>query len=47
MSHIREILKQIELHDSIVESVTIKGDGTVEIFLDIDDVWNKDLDSNQ
>ena len=46
MSHIREILKQIELHDSTIESVTMKSDGSVELSLDIDDVWNKDLDSN-
>ncbi len=46
MSEIREILKQVELHDSTIDSVTIKGDGSVELFLDIDDVWNKDIDSN-
>lgn len=46
MSHIKEILKQIELHDSAIESVTIKGNGSVELILDIDDVWNKELDPN-
>jgi hypothetical protein len=45
MSNIREILKQIELHDSTLESVTIKGDGSVELVLDIDDVWNKKLNT--
>lgn len=45
MSNIREILKEIELHDSAVESVTAKGDGSLEIILYIDDVWNKELDS--
>lgn len=46
MSTIREILEQLELHDSSVESVTIKGDGSVELVLDIDYVWNKELDLN-
>ena len=46
MSNIREFLKQIELHDSTIESVMIKGDGSVELALDIDEVWNKDLDSS-
>lgn len=46
MSDIRELLKKIELHDSIIESVTIKGDGSVELILDIDEVWNKELSSN-
>lgn len=46
MSDIREILKQIELHDSTIESVTMKGDGSVELVLDIDDAWNKGLDSD-
>lgn len=46
MSNIREILKQVELHDSTIESVTMKGDGSTELVLDIDDVWNKELDSN-
>lgn len=46
MSDIRELLKRIELHDSTIESVTIKGDGSVELVLDIDEVWNKELDSN-
>lgn len=46
MRNIREILKQVELHDSSIESVTIKGDGSVELVLDIDYVWNKELDSN-
>jgi len=46
MSNIREILKQIELHDSTIESVTMKGDGSIELALYIDEVWNKELDSN-
>lgn len=46
MSDIREILKQIVLHDSTIESVTIKGDGSLDLILDIDLVWNKELDSN-
>jgi hypothetical protein len=46
MSDIREILKEVELHDSTIDSVTVKGDGSVELFLDIDDVWNKDIGSN-
>ena len=40
MIDIREILQEIELHDASIESVTIKGDGTAELLLDIDDVWN-------
>lgn len=43
MNDIRDILKKMVLHDSIVESVFIKGDGSVELFLDIDEVWNKEL----
>lgn len=46
MSDIREILKQVELHDSTIESVTMKGDGSIELVLDIDEVWNKELNSN-
>ena len=46
MRDIREILKQVELHDSSIESVTMKGDGSVELVLDIDNIWNKELDSN-
>lgn len=46
MNDIREILKQIELHDSAVDSVSVKGDGTLELVLDIDDVWNKELNAN-
>lgn len=46
MSHIREVLKQIELHDSAIESVVIKGNGAVELVLDIEEEWNKELDSS-
>ena len=46
MRDIREILKELEIHDSTIDSVTINGDGSVELFLDIDDVWNKDIGSN-
>jgi hypothetical protein len=46
MSDIRAILKQIEFHDSTIESVLMKRDGTTELVLDIDEVWNKELDSN-
>ena len=46
MPAVREILKQIELHDSSIESVTINGNGSVEVVLDIDDVWNKELESS-
>lgn len=44
MEDIREILKKIELHDGGLDAVSIKGDGSVELFIDIDEVWNKDLD---
>ena len=46
MSNIREMLRKIELHDSTIESVIIKGDGSVELILDIDEVWNKELGTN-
>ena len=45
MENIREILKQVELHDSTIESVLMKGNGSIELSLDIDSVWNKDLAS--
>ncbi len=43
MSNIREILNNVELHDSSFESLTIHGDGSMELLLDIDGVWNKNL----
>ena len=43
MSEIREILKSIELHDSTLDSLTMNGDGSLELALDIDEVWNKEL----
>ena len=46
MSNLREIFQKVELHDSVLESISIKGDGTVELFIDFDDVWNKKLESN-
>ncbi|MDB2384507.1 hypothetical protein N9V90_01545 [Endozoicomonas sp.] len=41
MEDIREVLKKIELHDSALECITVKGDGSAELYLDIDDVWNE------
>ncbi|MEJ2610706.1 MAG: hypothetical protein P8179_11625 [Candidatus Thiodiazotropha sp.] len=45
MGTIRDILKQIELHDSIIESMTIQGDGSLELALEIDEIWNKEQNS--
>ena len=45
MRNIRELLKDIELHDSAVDLVIAKRDGSLEIILDLDEVWNKDLGS--
>lgn len=44
MSDIEDILEMVELHDSAIESLTVKGDGSVELFIDFDEVWNKHLD---
>lgn len=46
MTEIRELLKSIELHDSTLDSLTMNGDGSLELVVDIDDVWNKELDKN-
>ena len=46
MTEIRELLKSIELHDSALHSLTMNGDGSLELVIDIDDVWNKGLDKN-
>ncbi|PHS62109.1 MAG: hypothetical protein COB09_15455 [Thalassobium sp.] len=46
MTEIRELLKTIELHDSTLDSLKINGDGSLELVIDIDEVWNKDLDKN-
>ncbi len=43
MSNIREILNNVELHDSSLVSLTMHGDGSMELLLDIDGVWNKNL----
>ncbi len=46
MTEIRELLKTIELHDSTLDSLKMNGDGSLELIVDIDEVWNKDLDKN-
>jgi hypothetical protein len=45
MRDIRDILKEIELHDSGLLALTMNGNGSLELILDIDEVWNKELDS--
>lgn len=45
MTSVINLLKEIELHDSHLKSVTVNGDGKLDLFVDIDEVWNKSLDS--
>ena len=44
--NIRDILKEIELHDSSLLSLTMYGNGSLEMLLDFDEVWNQALDSS-
>jgi hypothetical protein len=46
MTEIRELLKSIELHDSTLDSLKMNGDGSLELIVDIDEIWNKELDKN-
>ncbi len=46
MDNLKQILEDITLHDSILESVVIRGDGLVQLYIDFDKIWNKDLDSS-
>jgi len=43
MYTIKELLKEIELHDSTLNSLKINIDGSLELDIDIDEVWNKNL----
>ena len=43
MHTINELLKEIELHDSTLNSLKMNIDGSLELDIDIDEVWNKSL----
>lgn len=43
MKRIDELLAEVELHDSILNSLKISIDGSLELDIDIDEVWNKNL----
>jgi hypothetical protein len=45
MRDIRDILKEVELHDSSFLSLTMNGNGSLELVIDIDEVWNRELGS--
>lgn len=38
------MLSEITLHDSCLQSVTLQGDGRLELMIDFDEVWNQNLD---
>ena len=46
MPTIENIVNKIELHDSILNSLKVNGDGSLELDIDFDEVWNKDLGKN-
>jgi hypothetical protein len=43
MNTIKKLLKTIELHDSTLNSLKMNIDGSLELDIDIDEVWNKNL----
>lgn len=46
MKSIRDFLNRYTLHDSILMSARTHWDGKVDLEIDFDYVWNKELDSN-
>lgn len=46
MNKISELIKQIELHDSSLYSLKTSWNGSVELEIDFDEVWNKSLPKN-
>lgn len=46
MTKISELIKQIELHDSSLYSLKTNWNGSVELEIDFDEVWNKALPEN-
>ncbi len=43
MKHFKDILKEIELHDSSLISLKLNGNGSMELEIDFDEVWNKSI----
>lgn len=46
MPNIKKLLSQMELHDSLLESINMNGQGQLDLIIAVDEVWNKDLDRN-
>lgn len=44
MTTLKMMLSEITLHDSCLQSVTLQGDGRLELMIDFDEVWNQNLD---
>ena len=44
MKSIAELLAELCLHDSTLVSLNTDGNGIVDLAIDIDEVWNRDLD---
>ena len=45
MNTIAELLAKLHLHDSALMSLSTTGSGAVDLIIDIDLVWNKDIDT--
>ncbi len=43
MKHFKDILNEIELHDSSLISLKLSGDGSMELEIDFDEVWNESV----
>jgi len=46
MMPIAQLFKELEVHDSTLQSLKVDWDGAVNLTLDIDEVWNKGIDPN-
>ncbi len=45
MNDVKTILQQITFHDATLQALIVNGDGSVELHIDFDTVWNKQLNS--